>query len=68
MIDTKTQFITDDEGNRLAVILPIKKYYELLEDEADVALFDEAKHDEDDGLLIDDAFKLIEQERQKNNL
>lgn len=52
---TKKQYITDDEGNKVAVILPIKKYQQMLEDlemKEDVALYDKAKA-EDDGDRID---------------
>ena len=41
----KTQFITDDKGNRTAVLLPIKQYNKLLEkleDLEDVKLYDES--------------------------
>lgn len=52
---TKKQYITDAEGNKIAVILPIKKYKRMLEDlemKEDVALYDKAKAD-DDGERID---------------
>lgn len=52
---TKKQYITDDEGNKVAVILPIKKYKQMLEAlemKEDVALYDKAKT-EDDGERID---------------
>lgn len=32
-----TQFITDDQGQRVAVVIPIAEYEELLEDVADLA-------------------------------
>ena len=50
----KTQFVTDDHGKKLAVILPIKDYekvVEELEDLEDIRLYDEAKK-EDDGKRI----------------
>lgn len=50
----ETQFLTDEKGNRTAVLLPIKKYNKLiekLEDLEDVRLYDEAKR-EDDGYRI----------------
>lgn len=64
----RTQFITDDKGNRTAVLLPIKEYNKLLEkleDLEDVKLYDEAKRN-DDGfrISIDDAFKIIEEKRK----
>ncbi|WP_394776930.1 hypothetical protein [Flavobacterium sp.] len=64
----KTQFITDEKGNRTAVLLPIKPYNKLLEkleDLEDVKLYDEAKRN-DDGfrISIDEAFKIIEEKRK----
>ena len=64
----ETQFLTDEKGNRTAVVLPIKKYnkmIEALEDLEDVRLYDEAKR-EDDGyrIPIDEAFKIIEEKRK----
>lgn len=50
----ETQFLTDEKGNRTAVLLSIKKYNKLiekLEDLEDVRLYDEAKR-EDDGYRI----------------
>ncbi len=63
----KTQFITDDKGKKLAVILPIKDYNEMieeLEELEDIKLYDKAKKDKDEALPIDEAFKLIEKERK----
>lgn len=64
----ETQFLTDEKGNRTAVLLPIKKYNKLiekLEDLEDVRLYDESKRD-DDGyrISIDEAFKIIEEKRK----
>jgi len=50
----ETQFLTDEKGNKTAVLLSIKKYNKLiekLEDLEDVRLYDEAKK-EDDGYRI----------------
>jgi len=46
----KTQFVTDDHGKKLAVILPIKDYQKMveeLEDIEDILLYDQAKKDDD---------------------
>jgi len=46
----ETQFLTDANGNKTAVLLPIKKYnkmIEQLEDLHDIKLYDEAKRDDD---------------------
>lgn len=65
----KTQFVTDDHGKKLAVILSIKdfqKMVEELEDIEDVRLYDEAKRN-DTGVRIPmkAAFKMIEAKRRK---
>ena len=63
----KTQFITDNNGKKLAVILPIKDYNEMieeLEELEDIKLYDKAKKDKDEALPIDEAFELIEQKRK----
>jgi hypothetical protein len=61
MIDIKPQFITDNAGNKISVVLPIddfKAIMEELEDIEDVKLYDEAKR-EDDGerILFSDYLK-----------
>lgn len=59
----KTQFITDDSGQKLAVILPIKEYNKLmdeLEDAEDVKLYDRAKALNEPSIPIDEAFKMID--------
>ncbi|CAN1557615.1 hypothetical protein MCETHM1_02474 [Flavobacteriaceae bacterium] len=63
-----TQFLTDEKGNKTAVLLPIKKYnkmIEQLEDLHDIKLYDEAKRDDDGSRIpIDQAFKIIEEKRK----
>lgn len=64
MTMNQPQFITDNEGNKLSVVLPIKAYENMLkiieewEDMEDVRLYDEAKA-EDDGerILFEDYLK-----------
>ena len=63
----RTQYVTDNNGNKLAIILPIKEYNKMvddLEELEDIKLYDKAKKDKDESLPIDEAFKLIEQERK----
>lgn len=36
--ELQTQYITDSEGNKTAVVLPIEEFEELLEDIADMAV------------------------------
>lgn len=50
----KTQFITNEQGKRIAAILPIAVYQKMLndlEDLNDIRLYDQAKR-EDDGKRI----------------
>jgi PHD/YefM family antitoxin component YafN of YafNO toxin-antitoxin module len=64
------KYITDEKGNKNAVVLPIKEYDKLLEeleDAADVRAYDEAMKN-DDGVRIpmEEVFKKIEAKRKKN--
>ena len=62
-----TQFITDAKGNRVSVILPVEVYNQMLEilDELDdVQLYDQAKNQPSDPIPAEDAFLIIEKERQ----
>lgn len=61
-----TQFVTDDHGNKLAVILPIKEYNKLiadLEELEDVKLYDAAKKGTQEFIDAKDAFREIEEKR-----
>jgi len=67
MIAVHPQYITDAEGKKLSVILPINEFealVESLEDLDDVQLFDAAKANPEEAIDIDDAFKLIESNRK----
>jgi hypothetical protein len=65
----KTQFVTDDHGKKLAVILPMKDYQKMveeLEDIEDVRLYDEAKkNDTGERVPMQEAFRMIEAKRKK---
>jgi len=59
----KTQFVTDDSGNKLAIILPIKEYEKMvadLEELEDIRLYDEAKKGKLEFLDVEKAFEEIE--------
>ena len=65
----KTQFVTDDHGNKLAVILPIREYNKMvdeLEELEDIKLYDAAKKGEQEFVDAEQAFKEIEEARRKN--
>lgn len=62
------QYITDNKGNKLSVILPVKDYQKMMEDLQeleDIRLYDEAMADKQPSVPIDKAFKLIEAKRKK---
>ncbi len=65
----KTQFVTDDHGKKLAVILPIKEFNKMMEelDELeDIKLYDASKKGEQEFIDAEQVFKEIEKKRGKN--
>lgn len=67
----KTQFITDDKGNKVGVILSIKDYERLMDevDEAHtVRMYDKAKSEKLSFRPFEEAIKDIEQQRAKNRV
>ena len=44
--EPKPQYITDDQGNRVSVVLPVDQYQELLEDLEDLATAAERRDEE----------------------
>ncbi len=65
----KTQFVTDNHGNKLAVILPIKEYNKMvddLEELEDIKLYDAARKGKQEFVNAEQAFKEIEEARRKN--
>ncbi len=64
------QYITDNTGKKLSVVLPIEEYkiiLDELEEIEDIRLYDEAKASDEPSIPIDDAFELIEANRKKKN-
>lgn len=64
----RTQFVTDDLGKKIAVILPIDEYKKMvdeLEELEDIKLYDSAKKGKQEYLDAEDAFKEIEKKRGK---
>lgn len=62
----KTQFVTDDHGKKIAVILPIKEYNKMvddLEELEDIKLYDAAKKGKQAFLDAEEAFNEIEKKR-----
>jgi hypothetical protein len=65
----RPQFVTDDNGKKLAVILPIKEYNKMLcelEELEDIKLYDAAKKGKQEFIDAEQAFSEIEKNlRQK---
>lgn len=68
MLTVHPQYITDDRGKKLSVVLPISEFksiMEELEELEDIRLYDEAKtSDTEPGISMEEAFKLIENKRR----
>ncbi len=67
MLTVHPQFITDKEGNKISVVLPIREFELLLEeldDIEDVKSYDAAQASNEESILLDEAFKFIEAERR----
>jgi len=63
----KTQFVTDDHGKKLAVILPIEEYNRLMEDLdelEDIRQFDASQKSDREFIDAEQAFEEIEKERK----
>lgn len=64
-----TQFITDNHGKKLAVILPIEEYDKMidnLEELEDIKLYDKSKQGKQEFIDAEQAFKKIEESREKD--
>lgn len=64
----KTQFVTDDHGNKLAVILPINEYNKMMDDLdelEDIKLYDAAKKGKQEFIDAEQAFIEIEKNREQ---
>lgn len=66
MIATQQQFITNENGEQIAIIIPIKKYEELMEameELEDIKDFDEANNSNETPIPFEKAIKQIEAKR-----
>ncbi|TZF82811.1 hypothetical protein FW774_15090 [Pedobacter sp. BS3] len=67
MFTIQPQYITDNTGKKISVVLPIKDFKAIiaeLEELEDIRLYDEAKKSNEPSIPIDEAFKMIEAERK----
>ena len=68
-ISIHPQFITDDSGNKISVVISVlefKNIIEELEELEDIRLYDDAKKSNEPSIPIDDAFKMIDAKRKVN--
>lgn len=64
------QFLVDDTGKKVSIVLPIKEYQhilEQLEELEDIQLYDAGKKSQEPAIPIDEAFKAIEAQRKVRN-
>jgi hypothetical protein len=62
MLTLKPQYITNDSGKKISVVLPIKDFkviVEQLEELEDIRLYDAAKKSKEPSLDVDSAFKKL---------
>ncbi len=67
MLTVHPQYITDNTGKKISVVLPMKEFktiMEELEELEDIRLYDEAKAADEPTIPIDEAFKMIEAKRK----
>lgn len=67
MTAIKPQYITDETGNKISAVLPIKVYETLmdkLEELEDIRLYDESKSDGEPAIERDEAMAMIAAERK----
>jgi hypothetical protein len=64
MLTIHPQYITDNAGKKISVVLPMKDFKAIMEELEDIKLYDEAKKSNEPSIPIDDAFKMIEAKRK----
>jgi PHD/YefM family antitoxin component YafN of YafNO toxin-antitoxin module len=68
MVTVNPQYITDNAGKKLSVIIPIADFESIMEELnelEDIRLYDEAKAANEPSMPAIDAFKMIEANRNK---
>lgn len=67
MLTINPQYITDNNGKKISVVLSLKEYkaiIEELEELEDIRTYDETIKLKESSLPIDEAFEIIEQKRK----
>lgn len=68
MLTINPKYITDQEGNKISVVISVKEFesmMEMLDELEDVRIYDKAKLSDDPSIPIDEAFELIESLRKE---
>lgn len=68
MLTINPKYITDQEGNKISVVISLKEFesmIEMLDELEDVRIYDKAKLSDDPSIPIDEAFELIESLRKE---
>ena len=68
MLTINPQYITDNNGKKISVVLSLKEYkaiIEELEELEDIRTYDETIKLKESSLPIDEAFEMIEQKRKE---
>jgi hypothetical protein len=68
MISISPQYITDNRGRKISVVLPMKDFraiIEQLEELEDIRLYDAVKEKREESIPVDRAFRQIESKRRK---
>lgn len=71
MLTINPQYITDQKGNKISVILPIKDFKAIIEDLEeleDIRLFDAAKKGKQEFIDAEQAFREIDEARRNESL
>jgi hypothetical protein len=63
-VKVNPQYITDNIGRKISVVLPMKDFKVIMEELEDIRLYDESKRSSGSSIPIDEAFKMIETKRK----
>jgi PHD/YefM family antitoxin component YafN of YafNO toxin-antitoxin module len=67
ILTKQPQYITDNSGKKISVVIPIKDFKAMMEDLEeleDIKLYDKAKKSTEPSIPLNEAFKIIEAKRK----
>jgi hypothetical protein len=70
MLTVHPEYLTDNEGNKVSVVLPINEFKKLMdeiEELENIRLYDESKVANEPSVPLDEAFNMIEANRKNHN-